>query len=1202
MSAALSARLQAAALALALAALALAAPGGDARAQRAADADLALTPTEAPSDEVVFQHLTVESGLANAAVYAVTQDALGFIWIGTADGLDRYDGLDVVGYRHDAGDDATLSSNVVQALAPGPGADVWVGTATGLDCYDAETDRVLRIESLAGRDVLSVAPGPDDGAWVGTTEGLFALQPDGSARAVGGLPDPNVRALYPAPDGALWLGTGDGLALLDGNRMRVFRDSTARIFDVMAVAPRSDGTLLVGTSGEGLFAFDPGTGAFDPLDLGPGSATRVVSSALEDAQGGVWAGTIGGGLRRVRTIGAAVYTADPGDSASLTDDGVSALHQDRQGVLWVATYGGLDRFDRARGTVRRLRHEPGRPTSLASNDVLSVLPGDDGSLYVGTDRSLDITVDGRTFAHLDLAADDPMLSAAPVRALLRDADGRVWAGTEGGGFFEIRPSGARRTALRRADGDKLSVESLLEDSRGRFWIGTLASGLLLYDRQADTATRYSPTSGQDAAMPSNVVKAIAETADGAIWVGTQVGVCRLLGDGRFACLGDEAPGLAAASVMALRATDDGSLWIGTRTGFFHRGPDGETTAYTEATSDLPSDLVSAITEDDDGFLWLSTSRGLARFEPITQTFSERLLGSDALGRSLGGAAARGPDGALYLGGTGGLLVFEPEQLAASNPNPPQVALTAVLVDGQPLAPDAGLDLAAPVATELELDHDQDVVTFRFAGLHFSQPDQNRYRYRLDGFDDAWREAGRTREATYTNLSPGDYGFMVQASSADGVWSDASAGLAVEVEPPWWRTLWAMLAFGALAVFGLVRADRWQRARLLRVERARAERRETELRAETAEAETRKAEAEAERRRAQAKALRAENERAAAELERAREVEAANEKLAATNERLEASLAELREAQDQLVQSEKLASLGQLTAGIAHEIKNPLNFINNFAGLSVELAEDLEADLRDAGDRPAAEVLPEIEDLLADLKSNAALIVKHGSRADRIVKAMLLHSRGGSGDRARVDLNRYVEEYAGLAYHGARANDQDFQVELVEAFADDAGEADVVPQDLGRVLLNLLGNAFHAVSKRRATAGPDYAARVTVRTRRDARADGDAVTIEIEDNGTGMDAATQARIFEPFFTTKPTGEGTGLGLSLAHDIVTKLHGGALTCTSAEGEGSTFRIEIPAVAPPELAAQDAAAEDAAAEDAAAEDAAAEDAEGPDPAEPA
>ena len=1121
----------------------------------------ALQAASAPSDEIVFQHLSVESGLANAAVYAVTQDSLGFVWIGTADGLDRFDGQDVVGYRHDAGDAATLSSSVVQALAPGPGADVWVGTAAGLDRYDAAADRVRRVEPLRGRDVLAVAPRGDGGAWVGTTDGLFALAPDGSARAVDGLPHPNVRALHAGADGTLWAGTGAGLARVAGGAVRVFNpDSTGR-FDVTSVAPRSDGTLLVGTSGAGLFEFQPGAGQFRALDLGEGSLTRVVSSAIEDAQGGVWAGTIGGGLRRVRAAGAVAYTADAGDAASLTDDGVSALFQDRQGVLWVATYGGLDRFDRARGTLRRLRHEPNRETSIASNTVLSVLPGPDGSLYVGTDRSLDISLDGETFAHVDLAASDPQLDAAPVRALLRDADGRLWAGTTGAGLFEVQPDGARRSRLRRTDGDYVSVESLLEDRSGRMWVGTLASGLLLYDRADGTATRYSPTRGRGAS--SAAVQALAETADGGIWVGTQVGVCRLEGGGRFDCLGDAAPGLAAASVMALHATDDGSLWIGTRTGFFHRAPDGRATAYTEAGSDLPGDLVTAITEDADGYLWLSTSRGLARFEPVTRTFSERLLGSEAIGRSLGGASARGADGALYLGGSGGLLVFEPEQLAAANPNPPQIALTQILVDGQPLEPGAGTDRAVPVARSVELSPGQDVVTFRFAGLHFSQPEQNRYRFRLVGFDDDWRDSGRTREATYTNLEPGDYRFLVQAASADGVWSDASAGVALDVRPPWWRTLWAMLGFGVLALVALVRGDAWNRSRLLRDERARAEKRETELRAETAEVEARKAEAEAERRRAQAKALRAENERAAAELERARDMKAANEKLAATNERLEASLAELHAAQSQLVQSEKLASLGQLTAGIAHEIKNPLNFVNNFAGLSVELAQELEEELGAAGDRPVSEVMSEVQDLISDLKDNAGRIAEHGGRADRIVKAMLLHSRGGTGERARVDVNRYVEEYANLAYHGARANDQDFQVDLVQDFAGDVGEADLVPQDLGRVLLNLLGNAFYAVARRRAAEGAGFTSRVTLRTRcLDAEGTLPArVVIEVEDNGIGMDAATRARIFEPFFTTKPTGEGTGLGLSLAHDIVTQLHNGAMSVESEKGVGTTFRIVLP-----------------------------------------
>ena len=455
-------------------------------------------------------------------------------------------------------------------------------------------------------------------------------------------------------------------------------------------------------------------------------------------------------------------------------------------------------------------------------------------------------------------------------------------------------------------------------------------------------------------------------------------------------------------------------------------------------------------------------------------------------------------------------------------------------------PEAPLDVAAPVAERLTLRYDQEYVTIHFAGLHFADPARNTYRFRLEGFDDTWRDGGTRREATYTNLDPGTYTFRVQSANPDGIWSDPGARIGVHVTPPWWRTLWATLGFVALGVVALVRGERWQKARMLRQERESSERREAVLRAETAEAQRREAEA---------------------ELERSREVDAANTKLEAANARLETSLASLRATQTQLVQSEKLASLGQLTAGIAHEIKNPLNFVNNFAELTVEIAAELEEDLAKAGDRTVADVLPSLAPTLEDLRDNARRIQEHGKRADRIVRAMLLHSRGGAVERARVDLNRFVEEYANLAFHGARANDPDFTVDLQRAFAADVAEAEVVPQEMGRVLINLLTNAFHAVTDRKHAGEADYTPTVTIGTRRD----GGDVEITVADNGPGMAAAVLQRIFEPFFTTKPTGEGTGLGLSLAHDIVAQVHGGALTVESEVGVGTRFTVGFPAVAP-------------------------------------
>ncbi|MFZ3234338.1 MAG: ATP-binding protein [Stellaceae bacterium] len=291
--------------------------------------------------------------------------------------------------------------------------------------------------------------------------------------------------------------------------------------------------------------------------------------------------------------------------------------------------------------------------------------------------------------------------------------------------------------------------------------------------------------------------------------------------------------------------------------------------------------------------------------------------------------------------------------------------------------------------------------------------------------------------------------------------------------------------------------------------------------------------------------------------------------------LRAAHDQLKTAQASLIQSEKMASLGQLTAGIAHEIKNPLNFVNNFAELSRELLDELRETVQAAADG-AAPKNNDVEDLIATLDTNLSKIVEHGRRADGIVTSMLLHSRGGSGERRKSDLNALVEEALNLAFHGARARDQSFNVALTRDLAPDLGPLDIVPQDITRVFLNLFGNAFYAVNKRRrAAADPAYAPAVAVATRER----GEEVEIRLRDNGVGMPPTVRDQVFTPFFTTKPTGEGTGLGLSISYDIVVQEHGGAIAVDSREGEFTEFTIRLPRN-PPAVAAAPAAATGAAA----------------------
>ena len=290
----------------------------------------------------------------------------------------------------------------------------------------------------------------------------------------------------------------------------------------------------------------------------------------------------------------------------------------------------------------------------------------------------------------------------------------------------------------------------------------------------------------------------------------------------------------------------------------------------------------------------------------------------------------------------------------------------------------------------------------------------------------------------------------------------------------------------------------------------------------------------------------------------RERRRADAEIRSARDAAEAALRELKAAQANLIQAEKMASLGQLTAGIAHEIKNPLNFVNNFSAVSAELIYELQDALRGAD--LDGKLRTEIGEITDTLRGNLEKIVQHGKRADGIVKNMLLHSRHGSGESRRVDINALVEESLNLAYHGARAEKPGFNITLERAFDPAAGEAVLFPQEITRVLLNLISNGFYAATKRKAEASAGYEPTVVAATRNL----GDSIEIRIRDNGTGISSEAKEKMFDPFFTTKPAGEGTGLGLSLSYDIIVKQHGGSIEVETQPDEFTEFRIILPRTA--------------------------------------
>jgi len=351
-----------------------------------------------------------------------------------------------------------------------------------------------------------------------------------------------------------------------------------------------------------------------------------------------------------------------------------------------------------------------------------------------------------------------------------------------------------------------------------------------------------------------------------------------------------------------------------------------------------------------------------------------------------------------------------------------------------------------------------------------------------------------QKAYYFNVPPGKYMLRVKAANGNGVWSQK--GIAISITPPWWRTWWAYLIYGLLLIGAFFAIDRFQRMRLIEKERDRAR---------------------------------------AHELAQAKEIERAYLELSTT--------------QAQLIQREKLASLGELTAGIAHEIQNPLNFVKNFSEVNMDLLSEIDEAI-EKGDTSAAKIIS------GDIKQNLEKITQHGKRAESIVKGMLHHSRSSTNKKEPTDINDLADECLRLTYHGLRAKDKSFNAKMQSDFDGSVEDIDIIPQDFGRVFLNLFTNAFYSVTEKGKQAGAVYQPTVSVTTK---KLD-DKIEIRVRDNGMGIPTQVVDKIFHPFFTTKPTGQGTGLGLSLSYDII-KAHGGELKVETKEGEFAEFIILLP-----------------------------------------
>jgi ligand-binding sensor domain-containing protein/serine phosphatase RsbU (regulator of sigma subunit) len=809
--------------------------------------------TASAQKKMLFEHLTVKEGLSQGSVTCILQDRQGFMWFGTQDGLNRYNGYTLKVFRHDPADPKSLSENFITSIIEDRNGALWVATVgreDALNRFEPLTETFARYprDSVDLRGALEGSANssyeePSGVRWWGKIGGgvtrfdpktgakrSFKHDPSDSKSLI----DNNVYSVYGDRSGTLWIGTREGLDRFDRETESFvhYRHDDANPMSlgsnwVWPIFEDRSGVLWVGTFGGGLNRFDRAAGTFtrfkhsetDPRSL----ADDQMYSISQDRSGIIWVGTADHGVDRFHPeLGAFLhYSHDPANPASLVDNMIKAIHVDRAGVPWIGTTGGLDRFDRSKGTFTHFSHNALKPRSIIANVTQTIYEDRSGTLWIGMLSSGLERFDRRTgvFTHYRHDPTNPhSLSDNRVYALLEDHAGNLWVGNYGGGLNLLDRKSGKFTVYTHSDSipgslSARGVWALCEDHEGVLWVGTSGGGLNRFDREKGSFTHFKHSEADTKSLSDDLVLSILEDRSGTLWVGTLGGLNRL----------DRVRGTFKR----------------------YREKDG-----------LANDLILGILEDGHGNLWISTNKGLSKFDPLHETFrnygeSDGLQG-DEFNQN---AYARSPvTGEMYFGGGNGFNVFHPDSVRGNPYVPPVVfsMFTRYNTDDKEGKPIAEKGIAA--RPEITLSYKDNVATFEFAALNYYSSSRNQYAYKLEGFSDNWIQLGTDHEATFTNLDGGEYLLRVKGSNNDGVWNEEGASLRLTVTPPWWKTRWAYGSYALLVLGFFYTVRRFEinrREQKMKV-------RESELRAKAVEAEKR--------------ALEAENERQTKELEDARNLQ------------------------------------------------------------------------------------------------------------------------------------------------------------------------------------------------------------------------------------------------------------------------------------------------------------------------------------------
>ncbi len=788
---------------------------------------------------IPFAHLSLKDGLSQAAVHAIAQDKTGFMWFGTQEGLNRYDGYRFTVYQADEDNPRSLSSSWISALLVDQDGTLWIGTngggvnklAAGSQIFEHFLHNPEDPNSLSHNRIRSLFQDTSGVIWIGTDGGgLNRYDPVTGTftRYLHNPHDPNslsndrVRSICEDRNGFIWIATdGGGLNKFDpsnGNftHFRHRPDDRHSLSEdrVRVVFTDRENHLWIGTYQGGLNRLNPDSENFihylhQPDN--PGSLTSgIVRTIFQDRIGRLWIGTDGGLSRWQPDSDTFVrYVHNPSNPMSLSDNRVISLFQDRGGVLWVGTYRGLNKWNAVTGSFELFQSNPKDINSLSSNIVTAFHQASANKIWVGTfGGGLNLFDQAshqfRHFRHNPL--DSNSLSDDRVMSLWVDNQGNLWIGSMGGGLDQYNPDTQRFRHYRHnpSNPNSLSangVTAIYQDSHGLLWVGTYGGGLNVFDPKAGSFLHFRHNPLDPESLSNDQVLIITEDVQGELWIGTDGGgLNRFKRDTKtfFHYLHDpdNPNSLSSNRIWSIYSQPDGALWIGTSEGGLNywKGSDRQQgiVTFTHFTKQdgLPSNAILGILGDDEGNLWISSNRGLSRFNPVNGKIknfdsSDGLQGEDFNQ----GAYFRARNGEMFFGGSNGFNAFDPKSIQDNHYVPP-VVITGFYKFNEPVLTNGQLKQAK----KIQIGHRDYMIGFEFAALDFTETDKNQYQYKLEGFDRDWVQAGVLRRATYTNLEPGNYVFRVKASNNDGVWNESGAAIKLYVAPAPWFTWWAYCAY------------------------------------------------------------------------------------------------------------------------------------------------------------------------------------------------------------------------------------------------------------------------------------------------------------------------------------------------------------------------------------------------------------------------